>query len=186
MKSKTSKLTLTALMAALCYVAFTFLQIKIQTPVGPTSFHLGNVFCVLAALLIDGVCGGMAGAIGMGIGDLLDPFYVITTPKTLFLKFFMGFITGTVAHKVFKIKECEGKKLTKAVFLSTICGMLFNLIGEPVVSYFYYQVILTNSTKALSYLTLAKFVTTAVNSVLTVIISSVLYLLIVKRLKIKK
>lgn len=186
MKSKTSKLTLTALMAALCYVAFSFLQIKIQTPVGPTSFHLGNVFCVLGALLIDGVCGGMAGAIGMGIGDLLDPFYVITTPKTFFLKFFMGFISGTVAHKIFKINERQGKDLTKAVFVSSCLGMLFNLIGEPVVSYLYYSVILTNSSKALSYLTIAKFVTTAVNSILTVIISSILYLLIIKRLKIKK
>ena len=38
------------IMAALSYLAFTFLQIKV--PVGSefTSFHLGNTFCVLAAL----------------------------------------------------------------------------------------------------------------------------------------
>ena len=72
------KIAVTALMAALCYVAFTFIQIKIPTPAGFTSFHLGNVFCVLAALLFDGVTGGIAGAIGMGIGDLFDPAYVLT------------------------------------------------------------------------------------------------------------
>ena len=66
---KVFKLVITALMSALCYVVFTLIQIKIPTPAGYTSFHLGNVFCVLAALLIDGVSGGLAGAIGMGIAD---------------------------------------------------------------------------------------------------------------------
>ena len=47
------KLALTALFAALCYVIFTFLQIKIPMPGGDaTSLHLGNAFCVLAALLL--------------------------------------------------------------------------------------------------------------------------------------
>ena len=46
------KLTLTALMAALSYVIFTFLQIQITLPGGDaTSFHLGNAVCVLGALL---------------------------------------------------------------------------------------------------------------------------------------
>ena len=40
---KVQKLTLTALMAALSYVIFTFLQIKVTLPGGSaTSFHLGN------------------------------------------------------------------------------------------------------------------------------------------------
>ena len=71
---KVQKLTLTALMAALSYVIFTFLQIKVTLPGGSaTSFHLGNAVVVLAALLLGGVYGGIGGAIGMTIGDLLDP-----------------------------------------------------------------------------------------------------------------
>ena len=69
--NKTLKIAVTGLMATLAYIAFTFLQIKIPTPGGTTSFHLGNTFCVLAALLLGGVPGGVAGAVGMGIGDLL-------------------------------------------------------------------------------------------------------------------
>ncbi len=62
---KIYKLTLTALMAALSYVVFTFLQIKITLPGGDaTSFHLGNAVCVLGALLLGGVYGGIGGAIG--------------------------------------------------------------------------------------------------------------------------
>lgn len=186
MKEKTIKITMTALMAALCYIAFTFLQIKIQTPVGATSFHLGNVFCVLAALLIDGVSGGIAGAIGMGIGDLLDPFYIVTAPKTIFLKFFIGYITGLVAHKVFHIKEKKGKELLVSVFISVCVGMLFNIIGEPTISYLYYQVILNNSDKALSYLNITKWITTSVNSIITIVLSTILYVSIVKRIKVDK
>ena len=40
---KVYKLVLTALMAALCYVAFTFLKIPIPTPGGDTTaLHIGN------------------------------------------------------------------------------------------------------------------------------------------------
>ena len=73
-KIKTVKLMQTGLLAALCFVSFTFLQIKIPLPGGDaTSLHVGNAFCVLAALLIGGWYGGLAGAIGMTISDLLDP-----------------------------------------------------------------------------------------------------------------
>ena len=170
---KVYKLVITALMATLCYVVFTLIQIKIPTPAGYTSFHLGNVFCVLAALLIDGVSGGLAGAIGMGIADLMDPAYVITAPKTIILKFLIGFITGTLAHKVFKIKEKENPK--KEILLSIVIGILFNVIAEPIFSYIYYSLILGNIDKAASYLTLAKWITTSTNSLLTIIISYILY-----------
>lgn len=180
--NKVQKLTFTALMAALCYVAFTFLQIKVQTPAGYTSFHLGNVFCVLAALMFDGTIGGLAGAIGMGIGDLFDPVYVITAPKTIILKFLMGYITGFLAHKVFDIKNQQGKRLFKAVLLSIGGGMAFNLIGEPLLSFLYYDLLLNNSQKAQSYLTIAKLITTGTNAVLTLVVATTLYLLIVKRM----
>ena len=170
---KVFKLVITALMSALCYVVFTLIQIKIPTPAGYTSFHLGNVFCVLAALLIDGVSGGLAGAIGMGIADLMDPAYVVTAPKTIILKFLIGFITGTLAHKVFKIKEKENPK--KEVILSITGGMLFNVIAEPIFSYIYYSLILDNADKAASYITLTKWVTTSTNALLTIIIALLLY-----------
>lgn len=177
------KISITALMAALCYVAFTFLQIKIPTPVGYTSFHLGNTFCVLAALFLGGFYGGVAGAIGMGIGDLLDPVYIAVAPKTIILKLGIGLVTGFLAHKVFKINNKSGKELNKGVILSCTGGMVFNIIGEPLFSYLYYLVLLKNSEKAITYLTYAKFVTTAVNAVLAIIIASIIYLAVYKRLE---
>ena len=136
---KVQKLTLTALMAALSYVIFTFLQIKITLPGGgATSFHLGNAVCVLAALLLGGVYGGIGGAIGMTIGDLLDPIYITGAPKTFFLKFMIGLITGIVAHKFGRITYSKDKKhVLKWTILAAVAGMLFNFIFDPIVSYFY-------------------------------------------------
>lgn len=183
MKNKTLKIAVMGLMAALCYVAFTFLQIKIPTPGGFTSFHLGNTFCVLAALLLGGVPGGIAGAIGMGIGDLLDPTYVVVAPKTIILKFMIGVITGLVAHKFFHVQHLEGKKLYKAVVLSCVAGMLFNVVGEPILSYFYTTFLLGAPEKAAKALASWNAITTSVNAILTIVIASLLYIAVEPRLK---
>ena len=141
---KVQKLTLTALMAALSYVIFTFLQIKVTLPGGSaTSFHLGNAVVVLAALLLGGVYGGIGGAIGMTIGDLLDPIYITGAPKTFFLKLMIGVITGLVAHKLGKITYSTDKKhVFKWTVLAACAGMLFNFIFDPIISYFYDMLIL--------------------------------------------
>ena len=142
--STITKLAETALMAALCYVSFTFLQIKIPVPGGDaTSIHIGNAFCVLAALLIGGVYGGLSGAIGMGIADLMDPVYITGAPKTFVLKFCIGLITGLVAHKIAKINESTDKKyvfkwitvfnvLYQFIYFSGICADISGYEGFTV------------------------------------------------------
>ena len=159
------------------------MKINIPTPGGYTAFHLGNTFCVLAALLIGGVPGGIAGAIGMGIGDVLDPLYITVAPKTIILKLMIGIVTGLVAHKVFHINQLEGKKLVKATVLSTSAGMLFNIVGEPLFSYFYTAFILGAPEKAAKTLAAWNVITTTTNAVIAIIISTMLYLAIRPRLK---
>ena len=59
-KESFQKLVLTGVFAALSYVVFTFLQIKIPLPGGDaTSIHLGNAVCVLGALILGGLWGGI-------------------------------------------------------------------------------------------------------------------------------
>ena len=63
---KVWKIAMTGVFAALSYVVFTFLQFKIWLPGGDaTSIHFGNAVCVLGALILGGVYGGIGGAIGM-------------------------------------------------------------------------------------------------------------------------
>lgn len=183
MNNKTLKIATIGLMAALAYVSFTFLQIKIPTPGGTTSFHLGNTFCVLAALLLGGLPGGIAGAIGMGIGDLLDPVYVTYAPKTIILKLMIGIVTGLVAHKIFKIEKHDNDShLIIYVVISCMAGMFFNVVGEPIFGYFYNSMILGAPEKASATLASWNAITTSVNAVITVALASTIYLVIRPRL----
>lgn len=50
-----------------------------------TFLHIGNAFYVLAALLLVGVYGSLAGAIGMKIADILESIYIVGNPKINFL-----------------------------------------------------------------------------------------------------
>jgi uncharacterized membrane protein len=184
MNTKTLKITMIGIMAALAYISFTFLQIKIPTPSGFTSFHLGNTFCVLAALLLGGIPGGVAGAIGMGIGDILDPVYVTYAPRTIILKLGIGFIAGLMAHKILHITK---KETTTAIFISALIAssvaLLFNIVFDPVLGYFYNRFILGISIEASSILAGWSTLTTAVNAFISAICASVLYTAIQPRLK---
>lgn len=141
---KVYKIVLTALMAALCYVAFTFLKIPIPTFGGDmVALHIGNAFCVLAALLLGGWYGGLAGSLGMTIADILDPVYITSAPKTFILKLCIGLIAGFVAHKVAKITENhDSKYVLKWTLIASIAGLGFNVVMDPIVGYFYKNFIL--------------------------------------------
>ena len=178
------KLCMAALFAALCYIGFTFCKIDIPVGTEKTAFHLGNVFCVLAALFLGGLWGGLSGAVGMTIADLTTA-YVTSAPKTFVLKLGIGLITGLIAHKVFHISR-EGERkmpLGVATVLSCAGGMLFNVVADPVVGYFYKMYVLGVPQKAATIWAKMGAMTTAVNAVVAVIVATVLYLAIRPALK---
>lgn len=175
--STVMKIAQTALFAALCYVIFTYLQIKIPMPGGDaTSIHLGNAFCVLAALLLGGWYGGLAGAIGMGIADVMDPIYITGAPKTFILKLCIGLITGLVAHKIAKINESTDKKyIFKWSLLASVAGLAFNVIADPIVGYFYKQYILGQPQQMAEVLAKWSAAATFVNAILSTIVVVLIY-----------
>ncbi|RKI93220.1 ECF transporter S component [Parablautia intestinalis] len=180
---KAQKIAMVGLMAALSYVVFTFLQIKIPLPGGDaTSIHLGNAVCVLGALILGGFYGGLGGAIGMTIGDLLDPVYVVYAPKTFFLKLCIGLITGLIAHKIGRITlETEHKKVALWTVLASVGGLLFNVIFDPLIGYFYKLAILG---KPAAEVTLAwNVASTSINAVTSTIVASLVYLALRPALK---
>lgn len=169
------KLVLTGVFAALSYVVFTFLQIPISLPGGDaTSIHLGNAVCVLGALLLGGVYGGLGGAIGMSIGDLFNPVYVAYAPKTFILKLCIGLVTGMIAHRLGHITtEKDNKKVLKWTIFAAVGGLLFNVIFDPLVGYFYKLVIMG---KPAAELTLAwNIASTSINAVTSTIVSVAVY-----------
>lgn len=178
-------LSMAALFAALCYIGFTYCKIDIPVGMEKTAFHLGNVFCVLAALFLGGMWGGMAGAVGMTIADLTTA-YVTSAPKTFLLKLCIGLITGLVAHKIFKLsQDREDRKipLTAATAISCAAGMAFNMVADPLVGYFYKMYVLGVPQEAASIWAKIGAVTTSVNAVVAVIAATVLYMALRKPMK---
>lgn len=172
----TRTMTMAAMFAALCYIGFTFFKIDIAVGTEKTAFHLGNVFCVLAALFIGGFWGGMAGAVGMTIADLTTA-YVTSAPKTFVLKLCIGLIVGVVAHKVFKIaREDHSRRYTTvATVLSCTAGMAFNVVADPLVGYFYKMYIMGVPQKAADAWAKMGAATTLVNAIVAVVAASIFY-----------
>ena len=178
-------LSMAALFAALCYIGFTYCKIDIPVGMEKTAFHLGNVFCVLAALFLGGMWGGMAGAVGMTIADLTTS-YVTSAPKTFLLKLCIGLITGFVAHKFFHLsQEREDRKLplTAATAISCAAGMAFNVVADPLVGYFYKMYVLGVPQEAASIWAKIGAITTSVNAVVAVVAATVLYMALRKAMK---
>ena len=180
---KLLKLVMTGVFAALSYVVFTFLQIKITLPGGDaTSIHLGNAVCVLGALLLGGLYGGVGGAIGMTIGDLLDPYYIVYAPKTFVLKLCIGLITGLIAHRLGHIStEKNTSKVLKWTIAAAVGGLLFNVVFDPLVGYFCKRLILG---KPSADITLAwNIASTSINAVTSTIVSVAVYMALRPALK---
>lgn len=172
------KIVLTALMAALCYVAFTFLKIPIPTFGGDyVALHIGNAFCVLAALMLGGVYGGLAGSLGMTIADLLDPVYITSAPKTFVLKLMIGLIAGFVAHRIAHITEDhDAKYVFKWTLAASVAGLGFNVIMDPIAGYFYKNYVLGVQSDAAKIMSTWAAGVTFINAVAGTIVVVVVYM----------
>ncbi len=187
MKNKTivSKLCAIGLLSALCYVGFMFIKINIPTPAGSTAIHFGNTFCVLGALLLGGMEGGVAGAIGMGLADLMDPLYVASAPKTIVLKFLIGCIVGFIAHRIAHIKDHTNDRSysIKWAFLASLGGMVFNVIADPLVGFLYKNYIIGVPYEAAKILAAWSSVSTLINAITSILLATVLYVTLAKHVK---
>lgn len=175
-KADVKRLALSGLLAALCYIGFAVFKIDISVGPEKTAFHFGNIFCVLAALLLGGYWGGLAGAVGMTIGDLTTP-YVTSAPKTFLLKLCIGLIVGLVAHKLLKLsRDHSAKYVTGATIAACVSGMAFNVVADPLVGYFYKTYLLGVPQDIASTLAKMATLTTGVNAIVAVVAATVFYL----------
>ena len=169
------ELALTGVMAALSLVAYLFFRVPFY---GGSSFHLGNTFTSLTALLLDGVSGGLAGAIGLALADVVagDPGYAITT---FILKFIIGLVCGAVSHKVIHLRTFPtGNKLkyVAAVTASAFSGLLVNVFTDPFIGYFRNLYIFGQPAEFVSVVTKIASGVTLVNSLLSTVCAVVLYI----------
>lgn len=176
-------LAMAAMFAALCYIGFSFFRIDIPVGTEKTAFHLGNVFCVLAALFLGPLWGGAAGAVGLSIADLTGG-YVTSAPKTFLLKLCIGLVSGFVAHRLLHIRSSK-RKVPESIcaILASTAGMVFNVVADPVVGYFYKMYVLGVPQDAAKIWVKIGAVTTAVNALVAILAASVLYIALSPALK---
>ncbi|BBF45177.1 substrate-specific component PdxU2 of predicted pyridoxin-related ECF transporter [Lachnospiraceae bacterium KM106-2] len=127
--NKTVRLVITALFAALTYVATTLIQIP-----SPMSgyIHLGDGFVLLSGLVLGPFYGGLAAGIGSMLADLLSGYghYV---PGTFVIKFLAAFACGWIFSLL--------KKRGNVKNLSTLAGIVGGMAGMVIVviGYFFYS-----------------------------------------------
>ena len=126
---------------------------------------------------MDGVSGGLAGAIGLALADILagDPGYAVTT---FILKFLIGITCGAVAHKVFKLRELDKHTpgyLVK-VTAAAASGLLLNVFTDPFLGYFRNVYIFGQDYTIAKALTKITGGVTFVNSVASTVCVVLLYL----------
>lgn len=175
-KFTVQKISIIGIMAALSFVAYEFFRIPNVLGTG-SSFHLGNTFTALTAMLLDGVSGGLAGAIGLALADILagDPGYAVTT---FVLKFIIGITCGAVAHKAFKLRDLDKHSsgyLVK-VIVSAGSGLLLNVLTDPFLGYFRNVYIFGQEYTVAQALTKIAGGVTFVNSVASTVCAVILYL----------
>lgn len=169
------KMIFAAVFAALTYVVFTYLSIPVPTVGGKVTVHLGNAFAALGALLIGGFYGGLGGAIGLTIGDLLDPVYIVEAPATFIIKFLMGLLVGFVAHKLGHITaEKDPKKVFRWTAAAVLAGMIFNALADPSIRYVYKIFVLGKSAAEVTFA--INFGVTVINSVVSTVLALAVYM----------
>lgn len=119
---KTKTLVMTALMAAIIFVA-TYL-IKIPNPATGGYSHMGDCMIFLAVVMLGRKNGAAAAAIGGALSDLLAGAAVWIVP-TLVIKYIMAYIMGTMIKS-----NPESRKLQLA---GSVTGGIFQIIAYTLV-----------------------------------------------------
>lgn len=162
-------------MAALCYVGYAVFP---AINASGTKVHIGNAFVVLGALLLGGVHGGLAGAIGLSTADILLG-YAASAPRTFICKLVIGIIAGLIAHKISHISDEHPKNyVLKWSSISAIVSLAFNCIFEPVLKYICFTLLTPNTEKAASAIKALLAVTTystIINAVINSVLAIILY-----------
>lgn len=168
---KVKRLALAGMMAALSFAGYALFP---AINAFGLKFHLGNAFVVLGALLLGGPAGGLAGAIGLSLADILGG-WASTAPITFVCKLVIGLVSGLVAHHIAKISRPHPKGyLVKWTLLSSLAGLGLNCLVDPVLNYLWQCLIMPGAEAFLSI----NVIFTCLNAVVNTVFTIVLYLVL--------
>ena len=170
MKQKTRKMVYAAMMAALVMAGS---AIRITLPIdiaGTTSFHLGNIMCALAGILLGPAWGAGAAGIGSMLYDWTNPLYFSESWITLLTKAVYGLVAGLIARPD-KRDEVSYRRMV----VSSVGGAVSYAIIYLAKSFFYNGLLLNGLTPAAAGITLlGKMPATIFNAVVAIVCAPLL------------
>ena len=180
----TRKIVMTGLLAALT-VAGSALRITIPIDIGgTTSFHLGNIMCALAGILLGPWYGALSAGLGSAIYDMLNPLYISESWITFLTKGAYGLAAGFVAWAVYKSWSAKENRSYLRAVLATVAGALTYAVLYLAKSYFYSGLLIKGLTaKAAMISVVSKLPATAFNAVVAIIAAPLLAMAISKALE---
>lgn len=176
-KLTTKKMVYVALFTALVYIFSRFFQIPVITPFGQTRFHLGNVFCLLAGILLGPGLGGLAAGLGSALFDLFDPVYFTSAPITFVTKFALAYVAGALYKNR---KELVDKK---KLVTSSIAGQLTYVFLYLLKTFITSKFVMGFTNEAVMAELLPKAGVSLFNALISVIIASILAIPLIKAIK---
>ena len=182
----TKKIVVTALLAALT-VAGSAIRVTLPIDIGGnTSFHLGNIMCALAGLLLGPWYGALAAGIGSMIYDFTNPLYIAESWITLLTKGAYGLVAGLVflaASKLFQKQEGAVWASYVKAALATTAGAVTYAVLYLLKSYIK-GIVVSGLTHDAAMLALAaKLLATIFNGVVAIIFAPILIVAIKSALK---
>lgn len=95
-QARTFDLIITSMLIALVFVATVLLNIKLPITANGGLVHLGTALLFISSILFGPKKGAIAGAVGMGLFDLMGP-WILWAPITILARGLQGYIVGKIA-----------------------------------------------------------------------------------------
>lgn len=93
---KTQNLIITSLLVALVFVSTVFMNIRLPIASNGGLVHMGTAMLFIASILYGPKKGALAGAIGMGLFDMVGG-WLLWAPITIVARGLQGYIVGRIA-----------------------------------------------------------------------------------------
>ncbi|MHA6259048.1 ECF transporter S component [Sporosarcina sp. CAU 1771] len=133
-KTRTLDLVITSMLIALIFVATMLLNIKLPITANGGLVHLGTAMLFIIAVLFGPKKAAIAGAVGMGLFDLIAG-WTLWAPFTFVIRGFQGYLVGRIAWAGGRNGRSTGFNL-----LAMIVSIPFMIAG-----YYICEMILFNS-----------------------------------------
>lgn len=163
------------------YAAFVVVTSKLEIRIYDTRIHFGNSMCLLSGFILPPLYAGLASGLGSLIFDLMfyPSSFILNLLFTFVNKFALAFVCSLLFNKLKRLELNKILTLILSGLLGQISYIILYLFKVFIEKYFFYNL---NLTAVLTNI-LLKLITSSVNAVIAIIVSTLLYCVLGNKLK---